>query len=216
MHLATDLPPAGQSVIADDLPPPAVRAIPTVPGKEARLPDEQSWAPRLRGGDVSALEEAFRDYYARLCFFVRHQVGSMDTAEELVQDVFLRVWERRAQLDPAGSLRALLYRSARNAALNHIKHQEIERRWASAARSAPEPVAAEAEAGVRERELSGAIRDTIAALPERCRLVFLMSRQQGLGYPEIAEILGLSVKTVETQMGRALKALRTGLAAFLS
>ncbi len=129
--------------------------------------------------------------------------------------MFLRVWERRARLDPAGSLRALLYRSAHNAALNHIKHREIERRWAQAAQAAPEPVAPEAEAGVRERELSGAIQDAIASLPERCRQIFLMSRQQGLSYAEIAELLGLSVKTVETQMGRALKALRAALSGFL-
>ncbi len=164
---------------------------------------------------MSALEEAFRAYYARLCFFVRQQVGSMETAEELVQDVFLRVWQRRTRLDPEGSLRALLYRAAHNAALNHLKHRAIERRWASAVQAAPEPLALEAEAGVRERELSGAIKEAVAALPERCRQIFLMSRQQGLSYAEIADVLGLSVKTVETQMGRALKALRAALSGFL-
>ena len=183
--------------------------------EEALLADEARWARRLRDGDRAALEEAFRAYYAPLCSFVRQQVGSLDTAEELVQDVFLHVWQRRAQLDPDGSLHALLYRSAHNAALNHLKHLAIERRWARAVAAAPEPVGAGADAGVRERELSGAIRDAVAALPERCRLVFLMSRQQGLGYAEIAEVLDLSVKTVETQMGRALKSLRSALAAFV-
>ncbi|MBX6365938.1 MAG: RNA polymerase sigma-70 factor [Gemmatimonadetes bacterium] len=164
---------------------------------------------------MSALEEVFRAYHGRLCAFVRHQVGSMETAEELVQDVFLRVWEGRARLDANGSLRSLLYRSARNAALNHLKHRAVEERWRRAASLDVDPARGTAEDAVREHELAAAIDRTIAALPERCRLIFLMSRQQGLGYAEIAEILGLSVKTVETQMGRALKALRAGLAAFL-
>lgn len=185
------------------------------PVEEAPLPDEQSWARRVRGGEVAALEEAFRAYYARLCSFVRHQVGSAETAEEIVQDVFLRVWEHRTRLDPTGSLRALLYRAARNAALNHIKHREIERRWQAQVQSAPPPLAEGAEAQAREHELASAIERAVASLPERCRLVFLLSREQGLSYAEIAQTLAISIKTVETQMGRALKALRASLSNFL-
>ncbi len=145
---------------------------------------------------------------------MRHQVGSLETAEEIVQDVFLRVWQHRARLDPEGSLKALLYRSCHNAALNHLKHREIEQRWQRQALHAPEPPSAPAESAAQEHELAHAIQHAVAALPERCRLVFLLSRDQGLSYADIARTLGISIKTVETQMGRALKALRGALAAF--
>lgn len=177
---------------------------------------EDTWARRLRAGDVGALEEAFRAYHPRLCAFVRHQVGSAETAEEIVQDVFLRVWERRTRLDPAGSLRALLYRACRNAALNHLAHRRVERLWERSQSAAPEPAAPSAEAGVRERELGDAIEAAVGALPEGCRLVFLLSRHHDLSYAEIAHTLDLSVKTVETQMGRALRSLRRALADFLT
>lgn len=184
---------------------------------EARLPpDEHQWARRVRAGDVTALEEAFRTYYSGMCSFVHAQVGSPEVAEDLVQDVFLRVWQSRTRLEVTGSLRALLYRSAHNAALNYLKHRNVESRWLHAAttsQSQPNSVAAD-PASVSE--LNDAIDSAVADLPERCRLIFMMSRQQGLSYPEIANALGLSIKTVETQMGRALKALRSRLSPFLA
>lgn len=177
--------------------------------------DEQSWSRRIRAGDVSALEEAFRSCYAGMCSFVRAQVGSAETAEDLVQDVFMRVWQSRQRVDPRGSLRNLLYRSAYNASLNFLKHRNVENRWlrvsatASGVRAAPDADPASFN------ELNAAVDEALAALPERCRLIFMMSRYQGLSYSDIASTLDLSVKTVETQMGRALKALRFRLSAFI-
>lgn len=175
--------------------------------------DEQSWARRVAAGDINAFEAAFRACYGSMCSFVRVQVGSAETAEDLVQDVFMRIWQARQRLDPAGSLRNLLYRSAFNASLNYLKHRNIEDRWlrvsavSDAARDADDPASFD--------ELGQALDRALAALPERCRLIFMMSRYQGLSYAEIAEALGLSVKTVETQMGRALKALRVKLSAHI-
>ena len=175
----------------------------------------QAWTARIRDGDVAAFEAAFRAWYGELCSFVRPQVGSTDSAEEIVQDVFLRLWRARLTLDPSQSLRAYLYRAARNTALNQLKRRQLENRWLNSAAAAGEPTVGAADEDVQLHELSDAVQHTLTLLPERCRLVFTMSRHQGLSYSEIAEALGISIKTVETQMSRALKALRAGLAAFL-
>jgi RNA polymerase sigma-70 factor (ECF subfamily) len=186
------------------------------PDEEPLPPDEPSWARRVRAGDVAALEEAFRACYANMCGFVRAQVASADTAEDLVQDVFMRVWQTRNRLDPNGSLRSLLYRAAHNAALNFLKHRNVESRWLHTATTSTAGLAVGGDDPAAFKELAGAVDHALAALPERCRLIFIMSRQQGLSYAEIAETLDLSVKTVETQMGRALKALRSALSAFIA
>lgn len=176
--------------------------------------DEQSWAFRIRAGDARAFEEAFHACYASMCGFVRALTGSHEAAEDIVQNVFQRVWQERRRLRPDGSLRSLLYRSAHNGALNYIKHRNIELKWAQkSAHAANDRTAFNDPAAFNE--LSGAVDHLLARLPERCRTVFLLSRHHGLTYNEIAETLGISVKTVETQMGRALKALRAGLAAYL-
>jgi RNA polymerase sigma-70 factor (ECF subfamily) len=177
--------------------------------------DPQALTRRIRAGDTSAFETLFRAHYGELCSFVRTQVGHADIAEEIVQDVLLRVWHNRAQLDPQQSLRPYLYRAARNQALNHLKRRRLEERWQHTSNTTSASSMATDDA-VRSHELSDAIDQAVGGLPERCRLIFLMSREQGLTYQEIADVLGLSVKTVETQMGRALKALRASLAAFFA
>jgi RNA polymerase sigma-70 factor, ECF subfamily len=183
--------------------------------EEGSALDSQALSRRIREGDVAAFETAFRLYYARLCSFARHRVGSLAAAEEIVQETFLRVWQNRHRLDPAQSLRAYLYRSVLNHSLNEMKHREVENRWLrleTNARLTSEP----ADEGIQTSELAAAVQQTLGNLPERCRLIFTMSRDQGLTYAEIAETLDISIKTVETQMGRALKALRSSLATFLA
>jgi RNA polymerase sigma-70 factor (ECF subfamily) len=184
------------------------------PESEASL-DQRALARRIREGDVAAFEIVFRGNYGGLCSFVRQHLGSADAAEEVVQDVFLNVWRGRGGIDPEQSLRAYLYRAARNTALNQLKRRKLEARWLGAAAANPQSSTPLADDAVREQELTIAIQQKVAALPERCRLIFTLSREQGLSYSEIADALGISVKTVETQMGRALKSLRAGLAAFL-
>jgi RNA polymerase sigma-70 factor (ECF subfamily) len=150
-----------------------------------------------------------------MCSYVRAQVGSAEAAEDLVQDVFLRIWQTRDRLDGNGSLRNLLYRSAHNAAINFLKHRTVEGRWQRERTSSVELTTSQDDPA-SFREVSTAVDHALAALPERCRTIFLMSRRQGLSYAEIAATLGLSVKTVETQMGRALKSLRAQLGQFLA
>lgn len=164
----------------------------------------------------SAVEAAFRMYYARLCEFVDGYVRSPEVASDLVQDLFANLWERYEEGDPPLLTPAYLYTAARNRALKHLRHRRVVARWAE--REAREPLRSgpRADEGLRTREVAEAIRRAIAQLPDRRREIFLMSREQELSYAAIAEILGISIKTVETQMWRALKALRQSLAPYLT
>ena len=157
----------------------------------------------------------FEALYPSLCSLVARRVGSRAIAEELVQDVFLRIWERRRTLDPERSITGYLYRAARNQAGNHLKHRGIADRSRHTIVLNLRPAETAADEEVRYNEIATVAQDAIDELPARCREIFLLSRHAELSYGEIARLLGLSVKTVETQMGRALKALRARLLPFL-
>lgn len=189
---------------------PVLALIPSTP-----LPPDRCCIERIRGGDAEAFGAVFRALYPSLCSLVARRVGSPEIAEELVQDVLVRVWERRAELDPGRSLTRYLYRAAKNRALNHLKHRVFVGRSQELLRMGPRPLQPTPEDQVRYNELLDATEEAIEQLPDRCREIFLLSRQGDLRYLEISRLLGISVKTVETQMGRALKALRSALLPYL-
>jgi RNA polymerase sigma-70 factor (ECF subfamily) len=169
---------------------------------------------RLRQGDRDAFDAAFRAHYATLVGVAERIAGERAVAEELAQDVMLELWRRHETLSIDESLRAYLVRAARNRALNHVRHERMKVR--TAPRAAGETVSQpDAPTHLAEAEMEAALRDAVASLPERCREVFELSRGQGLRYAEIAAALGISVKTVEAQMGKALRVLRERLAPFL-
>jgi RNA polymerase sigma-70 factor (ECF subfamily) len=155
------------------------------------------------------LEIVFRAHFQGMAAFVERYVRSPDMAEELVQDIFLKIWTKRSQLTEIESLKTYLYRAARNQALNHLRRLKLERRWQEEQAAAGEPATVfAADEDASGHELAEAVQSAIERLPPRCREIFLLSRDGGLTYAEIARTLEISVKTVETQMGRALKALR--------
>lgn len=149
-----------------------------------------------------------------MCRFAARFLDSASHGEELVQDLFLWVWQRSPVIDESTPSRAYLYRAARNAALNRLRHARIEERWFD------EQPLVEVEAtpasDFDHSELVDAVRAAVERLPKGCRLVYTMSRQEGLTYQEIAGALELSVKTVEAQMARAFRLLRKALAPHLS
>lgn len=170
--------------------------------------------PRLRSGDQEAFDSIFRAHYAALVRVVEAMLHRRDVAEEVVQEVMLELWRRRETLLVEESLRAYLFRAARNRALNSLRHDAIAKR--------AEPVVAEesvappgAYVQVVEEEIAVALREAMKDLPGRCREVFELSRVHGLRYAEIATTLGISVKTVEAQMGKALRILRDRMAPWL-
>jgi RNA polymerase sigma-70 factor (ECF subfamily) len=176
--------------------------------------DERDLVGRIRQGDESAFDAIFREHYAPLVRCAEAMLRRRDVAEEVVQDVLLALWQRRDTLVVEESLRSYLFRATRNRSLNHLRHAAIERR-AEPELSSVEPPDAPAPAGLVDEEIQAALRGAVGDLPPRCREVFELSRVHGLRYAEIATTLGISVKTVEAQMGKALRVLRERLAPWL-
>jgi RNA polymerase sigma-70 factor (ECF subfamily) len=177
--------------------------------------DEIHLLERIRAGDSDAFDAVFRANYAALVGSAERILGRRDVAEEIVQDVMLELWRRRETLAVEDSLRGYLFRATRNRSLNHLRHGAIEKR------AEPELAASRAESGssahaaLVEEEIDVAVKRAVADLPARCREVFELSRVHGLRDSEIATTLGISVKTVEAQMGKALRILRERLAQWL-
>ncbi|HEY0024592.1 MAG TPA: RNA polymerase sigma-70 factor [Longimicrobium sp.] len=176
---------------------------------------ESEWPERIRRGDRDAFELMFRAYYPRLCTFVERYADLPETAEELVQDLFVSIWEKRAQWTVRGSLAAYLFGAARNRAFDHLKHRRVRRRLLDHGSGAV-PGMAEAGPAVDDRmhseTVARAVDDAIQQLPERARLAVVLRWQQQMTYAEIAAVMEVSVKGVENQLGRAVKVLRERLA----
>jgi RNA polymerase sigma-70 factor (ECF subfamily) len=169
---------------------------------------------RLRRGDTSAFDTIFRTWYGPLVGTAERMLRDRAVAEELVQDVMLELWRRRETLAADGSAQAYLFQATRNRVLNHLRHLRIEQRSEPEIRgeSSSSP---RADSALVHEELDVAVQKAVQALPDRCREVFELSRVHGLKYAEIAKTLGISVKTVEAQMGKALRTLRERLAPWL-
>lgn len=168
---------------------------------------------KIRDGDRAAFETVFRMYAEPLCDFVQGYVGSPEVAEELVQDLFLELWIQRENWDVQESVRSYLYAAARNRALDHLKHQQVVERWEEEPRRdetyrPPSPLDE-----LQHEQLRTEVQRAIKQLSERRRVVFVLSRRHGLTYKEIAVMLDLSVRTIETHMREALKSLRDLLSA---
>lgn len=168
----------------------------------------------------AAFEAIFREYYGPLCGFAERTVGSRAVAEEVVDDVFLRVWEQRERWPKFEGMRAYLYTAVRNQALMHVRHESVVRRVVGdALRGEFVPgmgeVAASADDELHLRRFAKAAQQAIEQLPARNREVYRLYRQHHLSYAEIAEVLGLSVKTVENHLSRSLKSLRASLSLWL-
>lgn len=173
-------------------------------------------AARIRQGSASAFEALFRAHADALCAFAESYVHSQQVAEDLVHDVFCDIWDRHAAFAPQGTVKSYLYRAVRNKALNWLKHQRVQRRWATEQEHAPPPEGDKPSSSTEYDELRGLVAQAIARLSERQQQVYLMARHQDLSYAEIAEILDISPKSVENHMGHALRRLREYLKAFLS
>ncbi len=177
--------------------------------------DDRDLLERLRGGDHAAFEAIFKQWYepvVRSANRVLHDVG---VAEELSQDVFLEFWRRRETLAADSSVAGYLMQAVRNRALNHLRHLAVQKKSVVYVEALSEP-AEQADVAMQGNEVERAIATAIAALPPRTREVFVMSRERGLRYSEIAEQLGISVKAVEANMSRALRMLRESLAPYLA
>ena len=171
---------------------------------------------RIARGDRGAFEQLFREHYAGLVRFGEGLLRSRELAEDTVQEVLLNLWRQRETVRIDDSVKAYLYRAVRNRSLNQIRNERVRREAAPQIVRESRGSAEAGDAAVLSTELEEAIRGAIAELPPRCREVFELSRVRGLKYQEIAETLGISIKTVETQMGRALRSLRERLGSYMA
>ncbi len=192
-----------------DVGPPTAGAAPPV------AVDEQEWLRRIRAGDTRVFEQLMRRYYAGLSDFALGYVGTRVGAEEVVQEVFSTLWERRAAWRVRGTLRAYLFGAVRNRALNALRQERADER--RSARAAAEPVTPglgyrrDPDEVARTEARALGLERAIAGLPQAQRAAVELRWQHGLSYAEIAATLGVSAKTVENHLGRALAALRQAL-----
>jgi len=167
---------------------------------------------RIRNGDKQEFEKLFRSSYVSLVRYAKSILRDHDTAEEIVQELFFRLWQNRDKLNIESSLNGYLFRSVHNRSLHHIEHQQVVSRHAGEVAAGTELSSEPVIEAIYYSELQAKVARVLERLPERCRMIFRMSRFEGLKYNEIADKLAVNVKTVEADMGKALREFRKALA----
>lgn len=174
------------------------------------LENEALLLQQVRAGEVKAFETLFRFYHKPLRYFAKEYLKDDDESEDAIQQVFVNIWERRDQMHLTSSFKSYVYTAVRNTCLKKLdktKHTHFSD-WEE---DNDITDTYSASSAVHEKDLSKAIEVAIQNLPERCRLVFRLSRFGQMSYQEIANELNISIKTVENQIGKALATLRQSL-----
>jgi RNA polymerase sigma-70 factor (ECF subfamily) len=175
----------------------------------------------IKAGDYQAFETLFNSYYKYLVNVARFYVNSDEIAEDLVQDLFVKIWEQPSILDINTSIKGYLYRSIYNSCINYILRKQhrftkidssTEKKLLEFFTANPEDLP---ETGIKVSELNSAILQALGQLPPECRKIFLMSREEDLSHKAIALNLNISENTVKVQIHRALSRLREMLADYL-
>lgn len=157
----------------------------------------------------------FRKEFKNLVVFSLKYVKDIETARAIVQDCFIYIWEKRETMDEEKNLKSYITTMVYNRSLNYLRdHKKFDRNILEFEGLMDEK-SQMADSGIMAKELKGEIQSAISILPEKCREVFLLSRQENMKYQQIADHLGISIKTVENQMGKALKILRERLGPYL-
>ncbi|WP_259068616.1 RNA polymerase sigma-70 factor [Mucilaginibacter sp. X4EP1] len=161
-------------------------------------------------GDAAAVESLFKCYYSRLTLFANRFLNDIDAAEEVVSDIFLKLWEDGHEIEFTGNISSYLFKSVQNKCLNYLKHQKIENLYVNylERQHLLNEVLTTAESPYLEKEMAQQINIALESLPGKCREIFMMSRFDHMKYKDIAKELNLSPKTVERQISIALDKLR--------
>lgn len=206
--------------MACDVPRPSPPNAPPPSGSLERddaIADDARWIALVALGDRQAFAEMFRAYAERLAAYAYSFVASRESAEEIVQDIFLAIWQRREQWLVRGTLKQYLYGSVRNGALDTLKTRRSRGRLrARALREDTPPAMAAAErqpgAALESAEITARVREALESLPEQQRAVIRLRWLDRLSHGEIAAVLGIAVKTSENHANRAMQRLRELLA----
>lgn len=171
---------------------------------------------KLGKGDEDAFNCIFYTYYKGLVLYANKFLIDRDKAEETVQGVFVKLWSDREQIKIITSLRMYLQKSVQNKCLDILKHKKIVQDYVDKTERQPNDQTGNGEDLILFAELKEKIEHSVNNLPENCREIFKLSRYKGLKYTEIAQEKNISIKTVEVQIGKALKKLRDDLKEFLN
>ncbi len=165
--------------------------------------------------DQESFKILFKSQFKVLCFFAVKYVRDYEASREIVQDVFLKLWEKRKDIDPEKSLKSYLGTAVRNRCINYLRDNKKFNHDLQYMEELPVNISVAPSDKLLESEIRVRIMEATAELPDKCREIFILSRNEQLKYQEIADHLGISVKTVETQMSKALQHMRIRLREFL-
>ena len=176
--------------------------------------------PKVKKGNIKAFESLYKLYFPSLCLYAYGFIPDRELVREIVNDVFLKIWERRTELDIRYGIKPYLYRCVHNSCLDHLELNKFRNRAriVDISQKILELPGNDDEAILTQftlPQLEKEIMDGIDNLPPKCREIFVLSRFELLSYNEISEKLNISVNTVKTQMSRALDSLRVSLRQFL-
>jgi RNA polymerase sigma-70 factor, ECF subfamily len=174
-------------------------------------------AIRIKLGDEQAFELFFRKYNIRLCAFANKFLNDPEEAQEVVQDMFVKIWIAREDIDPGNSLKSYVFKTVQNLSINKLRRKKVESKYIEILQLVyVDNHEFSPQESLQGMELEAHIIRSIKKLPGECRKIFELSRSEGLKYKEIAETLNISVKTVEAQMSKALRSLRLELADYFT
>lgn len=179
--------------------------------EHGRESQDRQWLLGIAAGDAAAFEALFRTYHEPLCRYAARQVACPETASDLVQNVFERLWRKRTRLHVQTTVRAYLYGAIRHEAVDFRRRTRVRDRFRQMVGWSQTHHEDEL---LHRAELRAHLREAIAALPDRCRAVMTLRWEDGLSHAEIAEALSISRKTVENQITIAFRSLRPALAVF--
>lgn len=163
----------------------------------------------IREGNAVVFKQVFDACYEDLCRYAFSILRDADEAEDVVQSMFVKLWERRQELDIKHALKSYLFRAVYNQCINQLEHKSVKNKYQSYSLKNTSDYVQLPE--VFKHELDDKIKQAIDALPNQCRVIFIMSRYEEMRYSEIAEKLNLSVNTIQNQVCKALKILREEL-----
>ncbi len=182
--------------------------------------NEKIWIEQIQNGDTDSFKKMVITYSEPLCIFAYRIVQRSDVAEDLVQDLFVKIWESRDNWEPLGTIKAYLFKAVRNKAINYLDHQKVKIRLHSTIVEQKQFEKTNTESTTeklfKDKAFVEELQEAIKELPNRTKLVYTLHRQDGFKYSEIAWIMGISQKTVESHMTRALISLRDKLKHFSS
>lgn len=177
---------------------------------------DQKLFKALKAGDTIACKIIFERYKSILYQHAYRMLGNHDEAQDVVQDVFLNLWQKRVQLDVKSSLSSYMYQAVRNRILNLISHQQVIDRYSESLKAFWKEGEYTTDHELREKELIAVIQREINTLPPKMRRIYLLSRRDDISYRQIAEREGISEKTVRNQVYNALQVLKSRISSFLT